>query len=342
MRLGEQNLGVLVLIHHTAGRYGNEASSMAATFSSYAAVAIENTRLYEDAHEQAWVSTVLLQVAEAAQTITNARDLMAAIARITPMLVGVSACVIFNLDDDETFTSSASAGLSVEGQEKFNSSHFLPGDIPMLDELLEEHHPTIARLDGENSALAEIFLPVAEPGEGAILPVKTSWIVGVPLLGREDLLGAFLVVYSLDPSSSSLESAFEQTVSIVQGVAQQLALALENLRLAKSQRDEAYVSVALLQVAQAVVSTNDLDDILGSIVRITPILVGVRRVAIFLWDEARAEFILGQGYGLPKTAENLAFTPEVFPPPGTSLPGRQSPGLRASTWSGGLTSWGAS
>ena len=313
LRIGDQHLGVLVLIHHTAGRYGSEASSMAATFSSYAAVAIENTRLYEDAHEQAWVSTVLLQVAEAAQTITNARDLTAAIARITPMLVGVSACAIFNLDEDDTFISAASAGLSAQGQEKFNGGQFLSGDIPMLDELLEERHPSIARLDGETSALAEIFSSSTESDGGSVSSAKTSWIVGVPLLGREELLGAFLVVYSLDPSSSSLESAFEDTVSIIQGVAQQLALALENLRLAKSQRDEAYVSVALLQVAQAVVSTNDLDDILGSIVRITPILVGVRRVAIFLRDEDKAEFILGQGYGLPKTAENLAFTPASFP-----------------------------
>ncbi len=313
LRLGEQNLGVLVLIHHTAGRYGNEASSMAATFSSYAAVAIENTRLYEDAHEQAWVSTVLLQVAEAAQTITNARDLTDAIARITPMLVGVSACAIFSLDEDEAFTSTAAAGLSAPGQERFNGGQFLPGDIPMLDELLEERHPSIARLDGETSALSEIFMPFVEPGEGSVSSSKTSWIVGVPLLGREALLGAFLVVYSLDPSSSSLEAAFEETVSIIQGVAQHLALALENLRLAKSQRDEAYVSVALLQVAQAVVSTNDLDDILGSIVRITPILVGVRRVAIFLWNEDQAEFLLGQGYGLPKTVENLAFKPGAFP-----------------------------
>jgi phosphoserine phosphatase RsbU/P len=313
LRIGEQNLGVLVLLHRTPGRYGVEASSIAATFSSYAAVAIENTRLYEDAHEQAWVSTVLLQVAEAAQTITNARDLMNAIAQTTPMLVGVSACAIFSLDEDDTFISAAAAGLSVQGQEKFNSGQFPPGDIPMLDELLEERHPSIARLDGEKSPLVEIFAPSAEAGERPASAIKTSWIVGVPLMGREELLGAFLVVYNLDPSSSSLETEFEETVSIIQGVAQQLALALENLRLAKSQRDEAYVSVALLQVAQAVVSTNDLDDILGSIVRITPILVGVRRVAIFLRGEDRAEFFLGQGYGLPKTVENLSFKPGSFP-----------------------------
>ena len=71
MHSGNRILGLLVLAHHTPGRYGSEAPSMTATFASYAAVAIQNTRLFTEAQEQAWVSTMLVQVAEASQSTVS-------------------------------------------------------------------------------------------------------------------------------------------------------------------------------------------------------------------------------------------------------------------------------
>ena len=65
LRAGDRPLGVLTLSHHTAGRYGHEAQAMTATFANYAAVAIENARLYDSAQEQAYASAALLQVAQA-------------------------------------------------------------------------------------------------------------------------------------------------------------------------------------------------------------------------------------------------------------------------------------
>ena len=54
------------------------------TFASYAAVAIENTRLYEAAHDQAWISTVLLQVAEATQSLNSMDELLATMDKNYP------------------------------------------------------------------------------------------------------------------------------------------------------------------------------------------------------------------------------------------------------------------
>jgi GAF domain-containing protein len=100
-----------------------------------------------------------------------------------------------------------------------------------------------------------------------------------------------------------LEPFFDETLPVVQGIANQTATAVENIRLLKSQKEEAYLSVALLQVAQAVVSAHDLNEVMGSIVRITPILVGVDRAAIYLFDKASSTFHLGEAYGFPPTAE---------------------------------------
>ena len=71
--------------------------------------------------------------------------------------------------------------------------------------------------------------------------------------------------------------------------------------------------MALLQVAQAVVSSNDLNESLGAVVRITPILTGVKRVAIYLYDPKSVQFRLAQSYGLPRDAAIYPYGIDEFP-----------------------------
>jgi serine phosphatase RsbU (regulator of sigma subunit) len=91
---------------------------------------------------------------------------------------------------------------------------------------------------------------------------------------------------------------------------------MEKLQNTKSREEEAYISVALLQVAQAIVSLNQLDEILGSIVRITPILVGVKRCIIYLWNKGEQALYPIQYYGFSKNEvqmEGLAIRFNEFP-----------------------------
>jgi serine phosphatase RsbU (regulator of sigma subunit) len=126
-----------------------------------------------------------------------------------------------------------------------------------------------------------------------------------------------LVDYSVSSyggdGSQGVDAFFDERLAIIQGIAHQTAVAVENIRLIKSQREEAYVSVALLQVAQAVVSSNDLKEALGAIVRITPILVGVERAAVFMWDKAYQLFRLVQSYGISREASELQYERGQFP-----------------------------
>jgi len=52
LRISDQPVGIIALAHHAPGRYGHEAQAMTATFASYAAVAIENARLYDSARNR--------------------------------------------------------------------------------------------------------------------------------------------------------------------------------------------------------------------------------------------------------------------------------------------------
>jgi GAF domain-containing protein len=130
---------------------------------------------------------------------------------------------------------------------------------------------------------------------------------------QDTVLGGLLVDFAgtefrSDSNLDNEEFLHEEKLAVIQGIAHQTAIAVENIRLLKAQKEEAYVSVALLQVAQAVVSLIDLNDILETIVRIAPILVGVNLCAIYLWDEARGGFWLAQNYGFPREIEDYLST----------------------------------
>ncbi len=85
---GGKQLGVLILHENSFGRYGNEARNIAASFSGYTAVALENARLSAQSIDQAWVATILLQVALATQTLTTIPELIETIGQLTIALVG--------------------------------------------------------------------------------------------------------------------------------------------------------------------------------------------------------------------------------------------------------------
>ena len=77
----------------------------------------------------------------------------------------------------------------------------------------------------------------------------------------------------------------------------------DNLQLLEARQEEAYITAALLQVAQAVVTSNDLNDTLDTIVHLLPILVGIETCAIYLWDATNQLFrptqVSGQSRRIP-------------------------------------------
>lgn len=281
LHTGEEILGVLTLIHHTPGRYGLESQNITSAYASYAAIAIENTRLYTSSQEQAWISTILLQVAQATQSLTNLNELVATIVRLTPMVVGVKGCALF-LKEPESEIFSLYALYGIGESEFINLDQPLPLlNAPILDELILTREPLKVRHPKEDFNLPDRFTSFME---------KDTLIL-LPLVSRNELLGAFLLANETDTTSQKDDFISKERLRIIQGIIQQTAVAVENIRLLEAKQEEAYVSTVLLQTAQAIVSNTDLEDILDSIVNIMPILVGIDSSVIYLRDDANKRFL---------------------------------------------------
>jgi sigma-B regulation protein RsbU (phosphoserine phosphatase) len=264
-------IGILTLAHRAEGRYGSEASAIATTFASYASVAIENARLYTTAQEDAWSSTVLLQVAEAMQSIGNVDELLSTMVRLTPLLVGINQCAFFLFNqNDQIFELKTWYGFNPEENEK---------------RISDTDSVALLKLRATSNS---VFIndPASELGITSLSAIETtSTTVLLPLISHGEILGAFLVTHNSAGEFGIRNRFSDQTLAILQGIAQQTSISLDNIYLVESRQEEAYITMVLLQVAQAVVSQNKLDDILDTIVHLMPILVGVDTCVIYLWDE---------------------------------------------------------
>ena len=223
LRIGDQPLGVLTLAHHTPGRYGHEAQAMATTFASYAAVAIENARLYDSAQEQAYASAALLQVAQAVVSLSALDEILGTIVRIMPILVGVERAA--------TYVWDAVQGLFVPAQEYGipDELHallwrsFPPGEFPMLDAALELGQMVVckdAHLGPENWLSAYACSP--EELE-SVTYSDDRLLVALPLILKGEAFGVLLVEEAIGGRRFR-----SRRLEILNGVAQQIALAIQN------------------------------------------------------------------------------------------------------------------
>ena len=223
LRIGEQSVGVLSLTHHTSGRYGHEAQAMATTFASYAAVAIENARLYDSAQEQAYASAALLQVAQAVVSLADIDEILGTIVRIMPILVGVERAAIYKWNElAGVFMPAQEYGIPDELHgELWRSFHL--GEFPLLDATLEQWQMVMCRdahLGPEN------WLDVQPCSPDEMEEVNYSddrLLVGLPLMLKGEFFGVLLVEEAMGGRRFR-----NRRLEILNGVAQQIALAIQN------------------------------------------------------------------------------------------------------------------
>ncbi len=226
MRVRDQSVGLIALAHHAPGRYGHEAQAMTATFASYAAVAIQNARLYDSAQEQAYASAALLQVAQAVVSLSDLDEILNTIVRIMPILVGIERSALYLWDAvREVYIPSQEFGLPKEARAILWNSELAAGRFPMMD---------LARNFGQRATYA--LKPKDKPQNWMKLkPTKENdevfldgarLLIAIPLLIKSDLFGVLLV-----EESEGARRFRSRRLEIINGIAQQIALAIQNDRL---------------------------------------------------------------------------------------------------------------
>lgn len=304
LRIEDEVIGVLDVQSTVRGAFGPNDLFILSTLADQVAVAINSARAYEAQREEAWVTTVLLQVAEATSRAEGVTAVLETAARVTAMLAGVTSCTIWLWDDEfQAFQYGASYGLwpnaEVEGTPEAALRFFI-GDWPALD-----------RLRATKSA---VICPAhaAETPELLQLLCPGNTIALLPMLNKGEVFGVLGVSFEQE----SGEKLNERRLAMLSGIAHQVAASVDNSRLAAAREEEAWISTILLQVAEAIGRLQPIDLTLEQVARLAPGVAGVDRCAVLLRDEEgnfRVRTVHALRAGLVEPYRDLVVRPGDLP-----------------------------
>ena len=295
-------LGVLDVQSPQINAFSGAEQIALETLAAEVAAAIHKAQQLSQQRERAWITTAQLQVAEAINRSHGLDEIVTAVVRLTPMLTGVSFCAILLWHDElEAYYGAAFFDGDHDVSDQFNQIQLKMGDWPPLDAVhVGQELLTTRRIP---PWLTTISSQIATTSEITIVPIST----------RAQLVGTILVSEYGSPAQHQLihPNVDYRHEELLQNIADQTAQAIESAQLRQAQQEEAWVNTALLQVAEAVNSLIDLHEILGTIVRLVPMLVGAQSALILILDEARDVFVPGPSHGVSEMGRGLLETLEV-------------------------------
>ncbi|MHB0858941.1 MAG: SpoIIE family protein phosphatase [Anaerolineae bacterium] len=302
LKVEQRIVGVLDLQSDREEAFGEQDLFVMQALADQIAIAVEDSRLYRAQQEQAWVATALFQAAEAVSQLGASEEILATIVRLVPLLTGINRCLVFLCCDDEGFITVDGSGWSNEQLGALKSQPIKPHTIPLLVRVRAEG----MILHAPRSALMDFMPPPLS------MDIANEELTAIPLRAKGEVIGVLAVLVPADDGGG-----VGHRDTILTGIANQAAMALDNARMYAAQREEAWVSTALLQVATVISEEPSLDEALTTVVRLAPLLVGMDWSAILLWDEERDTFFGARQYGMAPHARSLMagqyYRPEDVP-----------------------------
>lgn len=271
--ISDDVLGLLLVARSSKVGFTPDEHDVISTFAGQAGVAITNADLFDRQREEAWVSTALLQVAEAVAQAADNEAVLDTVTRLVPMLSGVGQTAVFVTDEG----SGALRFVAAHGCAYLTLKHELGGALS-ID---RNAWPLLAELTGEAAWLPrELGDDLPEPLTPDFSDSTDAFVF--PLQARGRLIGVLLAAQPPERDGAALTA---HQLELLSGIANQTATALEATQLHMAQQEEAWVSTALLQVAEAVAASTSLHHALDSTMRLAVMLVGVRWAGVLRWDE---------------------------------------------------------
>ena len=268
MLVGERVLGMIALAKHVAGFYTREHARLAEAFAAQAAIAVENSRLFQAEREQRELAEAL---AAAAAAVSSTLDLDKVLDRILEQVERVVAGDAFNimLAEDGNARMVRWRGYGQADIAEPTSSVVVPvARYPPLRRMEQEGRPVLV--------LDTVSDPHWNPLES-----RGQWrsYVAAPIRMGVLTLG-FLNVNSFRPGQFGPTDARR-----LEAFANQAAIAIENARLYARQQRRAEEAGLLLEIANAVSSTLELNDALKEVTLRAARACDAHRCTILLLDE---------------------------------------------------------
>jgi GAF domain-containing protein len=255
-----------------------------AILANQSASALNNARLYARGQRRLNALTAVAEVGRKLTSILDLNQLLTQVVELIQSRFGYYHAQIFLIEhgSDRAYFKASSGGhqLNEKWQREGRSTRI--GQEGIIGWVAQNGEPLLA-----NDVSSQ---PLYIPDDPHLLP-DTRAELAVPLIVEGEVLGV------LDVQSSQTESFGQDDLFILSTLADQVAVAVNSARAYESQREEAWVTTVMLQVAEAASQAEGIQEVLDVTARVTAMLAGVESCTTWLWEEQSEVYRYGAHFG---------------------------------------------
>lgn len=247
--------------------FNNEDVTLLTAMASQAAAAIENARLFNQTQQRALLLQTAAEVSNAASSILELSQLLPEVVELIRERFNLYYVGIFLVDEARRY-AVLRAGTGDAGRIQISQNHRLRLNFQsMIGRCILETKPQIAQeIGAETIFFKNPYLP------------ETRSELALPLSASGETLGA-MTIQSIQPAAFS-----EDDITVLETLADQLAVAIENARFVAETRIRAENEQLLNQITTQLSRSLDLEAILQTAVREIGHLSRVNEVSIHLGE----------------------------------------------------------
>lgn len=275
---GERVIGSISIQSYRPRAFDADDMRLLSLIADQAAVAISKAHVFDEARLRAVQLQAIHEVSERITAILDLDALLPSIVKLIKEHFGYHPVHIFTLGDDDVmvFRTSTAEGAALARVRQL---------------VLRDGSGIIGAATGQGQSV--LVNDVREDPRYISDDPQTRAELAVPLRFGDQIIGV------LDVQSAEAGRFHESDLFVIQTLAGQVATAIESARAFTAQREEAWTLNALLQVAENLARAGSLDELLPTIVRLPPLLLGCERCYCLLWDRDRGRFTPLSVYGVP-------------------------------------------
>ncbi len=295
--------GILISYRDAPEGFSPEDQELLTALAEQASVAMENLKLrrglkaqLQDLTQEISHRTLIQEIASLAASSFDARKILNAAASRLVETLGVDHCaiVLFDLDRMEG---------AVEAEFPVQNSVGLRFDLkayPTFSRLMETRRPlSIPDVETE---------PLLEPMRTLLTMSGVRSILLVPMVLQESVIGSIGLEVKGEKRAFSAPE-----VELVQAVAHQLTVAIQNARLYQEIQTRYHQLASLQDSIRVLNSYLDLEKMLSLLASLTIGLMDADRSAVFLFDERkRLRCVVSEGLSAPYVS--LLESLQIWPP----------------------------
>lgn len=290
-------IGVLNVDGDQAGQFSESDADSVMAFANQAAAALERLSLLEETRQRERELTILLNVARLVSSSLELRSVLTEVARAITDSFQVDACTLSTFDPAErTVLTHGTYSTARPDSAGLPQTAFHLADYPLTSRVIDHDEVVHVNVDEAGGDAAEIALLRR-------LGFVSLYMLAARVGGRS----VGLLELHLRSAQRRLSAG---ELRLLQAIADQAAVAMENGRLFQAERDQRQLAEALRQVAVGLSASLDLNAVLDQLLELIRAVVPYDMANVMLLDAASGEarVVRHRGYEQfdPQAAETLA------------------------------------